>query len=162
MTKIRRSNDFRSGCRGGYSTTFVLMTETLAPSQVLCVIDFSESTERALKSAINLAMKGCDQVMILYPYRLTSFEKMEDIVSMKRDLDGEAMKRFQKLTYLLEIANLRYQFRSEVGFLQDRILEHLRKHSIHSVVITRALAGSDREAINELISNIKIPLTIVP
>ncbi len=87
---------------------------------------------------------------------------MEDLGKVKRDIDEQAALNFKKLSHLLTNGNISYDFRSEVGFLTDRIQEHIRRSNIKMLVVNKDLAEANREAMNELTHQLEIPVIIVP
>ena len=129
---------------------------------VLCLIDFSASSENALRTAIQLAVKNAARITILYPYRLTTAVKKENLVKLKRDIDQEALRNFEKISHLLDGTNIDFDFRSEVGFLSDRIQEHLRLGNIKLIVLNKGLVDSSFEALAELVPHLQVPLILVP
>lgn len=149
------------------SFRFVVMVISATPQfnnepTVLCVIDFSTSAEKALRSAAQWAIKNNARITILHPYRLNQVVKMEDLGKVKRDIDEQAALNFKKLSHLLTNGNISYDFRSEVGFLTDRIQEHIRRSNIKMLVVNKDLAEANREAMNELTHQLEIPVIIVP
>ncbi len=129
---------------------------------VLCVIDFSASSENTLRSALQLATKNKARITVLHPYRLNQVVKKENLGKVKRDIDEEAALNFKKISHVLKKGNISYDFRSEVGFLTDRVQEHLRRSNIKLLVMNKGLADVNREALNELIHQLEIPVIIVP
>lgn len=129
---------------------------------VLCVIDFSASSENALRSAVHLASGNQTHLTVLHPYRLTQAVKKEDLVKLKRDIDEEAALNFKKMSHLLINLNVPFDFRAEVGFLTDRVQEHLRKNNVTLLVMNKHLALGSWEAFHELIDQLEIPMMIVP
>ena len=129
---------------------------------VLCVIDFSTSAEKVLQSAAQLAIKNKARITILHPYRLNQVVKKEDLGKVKRDIDEEAALNFKKMSHILTQGDIAYDFRSEVGFLTDRIQEHMRTSNIRMLVMDKGLADANREALNELTHQLEIPVILVP
>ena len=129
---------------------------------VLCVIDFTPSAEDTLKSAVQLAKKNKARITVLHPYRLNQVVKKEDLSKLKRDIDEEAALNFKKISLVINNSNIPYDFRSEVGFLSDRIQEHVRKSNIKMLVMNKDLADANRESLSELIHQLELPFIIVP
>ena len=150
-----------------HSDRFVIMPDaqnSALPGQpsVLCLVDFSGSSEEALRTSIQYAVKNAARLIILYPYRLTTSVKNENLVKLKRDIEQEALRNFEKISNLLDGTNVEYEFRSEVGFLTDRIQEQLRRNNIKIIIINKELAVQSNEALNDLIPNLTVPLIAVP
>src|SRR5258708_3218568 len=103
---------------------------------ILCVIDFSESSVKALKWAGMIAIKLSAHLTILHPYRLDQLKKKEDIVLAKKNFDIDATKKFENIAIqLFSNAAISYDFYVEVGFIQDRVQEYLRKKDILFIVL---------------------------
>ena len=129
---------------------------------ILCVIDFSESSEHALNWAAAMAMKLNSHLTVVHPYRLNQLNKKEDMILLKKSIDVDALKNFEKIAKnLLKSGSLSYDFHVEVGFIQDRIQEHSKKNEIRFMVLGKKLV-SNSEILSELMEHIEVPLVICP
>lgn len=129
---------------------------------ILCTIDFSDSSKEALKWSAGLAEKlGC-HLSILYTYRLVNKENGE-VSQMKKKIEEEAAKNFAVLEKeVLGGKGISYDFKSEVGFVDDRIEDHARKHKVSFLVIGKGILIRNKETFDELLDQLKAPLVIIP
>lgn len=137
-------------------------TASLKEPSVLCVIDFSSTSEDALRAAIPAAERNHARLMIIHPYRLNHAGSMEDQVKMKRAIEEESRQNFRKLSHVLNDVTIPFDFRPEIGFLTDRVQEHLKKANIILLIMSRELAKASRESLMELLPQIDIPILIIP
>ena len=135
--------------------------------QILCVIDFTESSGKVLEVAARIA-KACNaHLIVLFPFRLIQNSHPGDLPSLKRKLETEARERFHKLQESIPNGDdLPMEFLSEIGFMADRIESHVKRNSPDMVIIgqPQTLAANDIKSFNlqNLIANSKIPFVIVP
>lgn len=128
---------------------------------IICTTDFSDSSKEALKWSIRLATKLGSRLTILYTYRL--FKQNDEIIQAKRKIDEEALRDFSVLEQeLLAGSGIEYDFKTEVGFIADRIAEHLKKNKLSFLVISKGMSIRNRETFDDLLAKLKIPLVIVP
>ncbi|MBS1681004.1 MAG: universal stress protein [Bacteroidetes bacterium] len=129
---------------------------------ILCVIDFTEPSKDALRCAVSLAKKLNDPLSILFTYRL--LQPMEgEAVKMKKQIELDALKKFSDLEKeFLSDAGVAYDFKTEVGFLTDRVKEHAKKIKIDFLVVGKKLNTLQKQSIEELVENLNRPLIIVP
>jgi len=100
---------------------------------------------------------------ILHPYRLNQLDKKEDMVGVKKKLDLDAAKNFELLTGgLLKNKKVSFDFRAEVGFIQDRVQDYARRNNILFLVIGFNLATGNKEILEEVVKEIEAPLVVVP
>jgi len=138
------------------------MKET-GESSILTVIDSSESSKEVLKWAVTLAEKLNVHLTILHPYRLNQVDKKEDMVGVKKRLEQDATKNFELVAHdLFNTQKISFDFRAEVGFIQDRIEDYARRNNILFFVIWFNLIEGNEEILKEIESEIKIPLMVVP
>ena len=128
---------------------------------ILCTTDFSESSKEALKWSISLAKKLGSSLTILYTYRL--FKQNGEAVAMKKKMEEEATRNFKQLEKeMLQGTGIIYNFKTEVGFVSDRVEDHAKKNSISFLVMGKNMTTGNKETFEELVGHIKIPLVIVP
>lgn len=128
---------------------------------ILCATDFSESSLEALKWAVDLAKKLDSHLTILYAYRL--FQLNGEAVELKKKMDTEAKENFERLEKeLLSDAGIYYDLKIEVGFIDDRIEEHLKKNKASFLVIGKGLTIRNKDTFDDLITHLHLPLVIVP
>jgi len=132
------------------------------PKSILCAIDFSESSLNALKWAAELSAKFNTHLTVLYPYRLLQATK-EDVIDVKKKNEELAARKFAALENdYLNGKVVSFDFTAEVGFLADRIEDHLRKNSILMMVIGKNMNSSSTENLDDLISHVKVPVVVIP
>ncbi len=86
---------------------------------------------------------------------------MEGTPASKRELEREAVLKFEQMAQgLLVSSRVPFDFRSEIGFLRDRIAEFAKKHDLALVVMDSQMARV--ESFQELLAELKVPLVIVP
>jgi hypothetical protein len=130
---------------------------------ILCVIDFSESSKKALQWAIANANAHKSHLTVLYPYRLTRAQYGESAIAMRKKIEDEALKNFGLLEKdLLLNGKISYDFKSEVGFLADRVEEHTKNHPVSFMVIDKNIRAGNKESFDDLVENTQIPLVIIP
>ncbi len=129
---------------------------------ILCAIDFSESSVNALKWAAEFSSRFKCHLTVLYPYRLLATTK-EDVIKVKKENEEIAIRKFTSLeTDYLNGKVMSFDFSAEVGFLADRIEDHLRKNSILILVIGKHMNSSSQENLDDLINKVKVPVVVVP
>lgn len=128
---------------------------------ILCATDFTDASKNALKWSIQLAKQSSKHLTILYTYRI--LKQNGDIFSMKRRMDDEGLKNFKALEKeLLDGTGVSYEFKTEIGFVDDRIEEHVKKNNISFLVLGKNMTLRNKESFDELIENLQTPLVIIP
>jgi len=129
---------------------------------ILCTIDFSDASRQALAWAIGIAQELNLHLTILYTYRLSQ-PPDGNVVQLKKKLEEEAVQKFALLENdVLRGRILSYDFKTEVGFMADRIENHTRKNSISFVVMDKNMGAANKEMLDDLLEHIQAPLVIVP
>ena len=129
---------------------------------ILCVVDFSETSNRALSWAVKMARCLNAHMTVLYTFRLLQ-SKNGEVLSMKRQKEEEAVIQFNTLEKNLLLGKqVSYDFKTEVGFFTDRIEDYTTKNSIELLVIGKTMTEGNKETFEELIKNLQIPLAIIP
>jgi hypothetical protein len=131
-------------------------------SSVLVLTDFSDASKEALRWAGHLANYHNAKLKVLYPYRLTQLEGKDDLFETKKNIETEAKSNFTRVAENVFNDGQRFDFSAEVGFLNDRVYSHTRKSEVLVVVISKRMASTNREALNELLDKLHTPLLIVP
>jgi len=130
---------------------------------ILCVIDFSESSKKALEWAVENARTYQSHLTVLYPYRLNHLKNGENIMALRRKIEDEANQNFKILENdLLLNKHISYDFKTEVGFVADRVEEHSKNHPINFLVIDKSIRTSNKESFDDLMENMQVPLVIIP
>jgi nucleotide-binding universal stress UspA family protein len=135
--------------------------------QILCAIDFSESSIHALRWANKIALGTGAHLSVLYSYRLIQTGKVADILSFKRRMEEENRRRFAEIeqTALEGQATLR-SFILEIGFYSDNIENFVRKNPSTLVVLSEELANAiydhKGQTLLHFLKTLNVPLLIVP
>ena len=130
---------------------------------ILCFIDFSETSAKTLEWTVNMALTLHAHVTIVHPYRLNNSNLKADMVLVNKRIVLEAAENFDKITpRLLKEKAVTYDFRSEVGFLNDRVLEHTKKNKTRLLVMGSNLASGNMEMLKALMEDLSVPLVIIP
>ncbi len=130
---------------------------------IICVVDFSESSQNTLQTAADLSAQYHSHLTVLYPYRLLQTNRGEDLVDLKKRKEAEAATKFAALEKsVLKGKDVSFDFSSEIGFITDRIESRTRKIPVQFLVIGKSLLMANRESFEELISHLASPLIIVP
>jgi len=128
---------------------------------ILCATDFSISSREAIKWSIRLAEKLKTHLTILYTYRL--LKQNGEALDFKRKMESDAIKNFGLLkAELLSGTTVSFDFKIEVGFIDDRIEEHSRNNKISFLVMGKSMTVRNKEIFDELIDHLHTPLVIVP
>ncbi len=78
-------------------------------------------------------------------------------------MEEQALSSFSAIEKeLLTNKGLSYEFKSEVGFVTDRVEDHVKKETIHLLVVSKSMSTQSKEIFEELIDQIRVPLVIVP
>jgi nucleotide-binding universal stress UspA family protein len=130
-------------------------------NEILCTIDLSDSSKEALKWSVRLAKKLKSPLTILYTYRL--FKQNGQGAALKKIMEEEAAKKFAAFeTEFLKDSGIPYHFKTEVGFVEDRIEEHARTHKVSFLVMGNDVRKTINDSFDDLVSEVHIPLVIVP
>ncbi len=132
------------------------------PSSILCSIDLSSSSKPAIQWAIKIAQQLNVQLTILYTFRLLHYRNGE-VLLLKKKMEDEAQEQF--LSYEKELLigkGISYDFKTEVGFVADRIEDHAKKNTLCFVVMNKNVSVNGKEIIDELIEHIHVPVLLVP
>jgi len=132
------------------------------PKAILCTIDFSHPSRQVVRWAVTLAREFKAHLTLLYTYRLIHV-KGEEALKLKKKMEDEALLNFGSLEKeMLNGTGISYDFKTEVGFIADRVEEHVRKNSIDFLVMNKNISQESKEAFDELVEHTQIPVIIVP
>ncbi len=166
MTKIRFGFDQCNRPTGKCSPKFVerkLLQIRFMAKSIICVVDFSESSQNALQTAADLSAQNHTHLTVLYPYRLLQTSRGEDLMDLKKRKEAEAASKFAVLEKsVLKGKDVSFEFSSEIGFITDRIESRTRKLPIQFLVIGKSLLMANKESFEELLTHLASPLIIVP
>jgi hypothetical protein len=137
--------------------------------QILCVIDFSESSQKILEVAARIAIAWKAHLMVLFPYRLIDYGYEGSLATLKMKLETEAREKFNSLKNKLPGAEtLSFEFQPEIGFISDRIKAHVSKDKdiIDLVIVGQEQTSPNNDSkgfnLQNLLTNSKLPIVIVP
>ena len=131
-------------------------------SAIICTTDFSESSREALRWSIEMAKKMGSHLTVLHTYRLIK-QNDESAIPQKKKIEEDAMKSLALLEqeFLYE-SGIEYDVKIEVGFVDDRIAEHVKSHQISFLVIDKGMGLRNKETFDDLVRQLQIPLVIIP
>lgn len=136
-------------------------TDMMMTNGILYATDFSDSSQEALEWAVRLAKRLNCHLTVLYTYRL--IKQYGEVLFIKKKMEEEGLRKFKALEKeFLEGAGISYDFKIEVGFVDDRIEEHTRKNKISFLVMGKNMSIRNKESFDELVENLQAPLVIVP
>jgi len=128
---------------------------------IVCVIDFSESSKETVRWAVKLVKKLKSHLTILYTYRL--FKQNGEAIPLKEKMEKEATKNFAELEkQILTGAGIEYDFKTEIGFIDDRIAEHLKNNKLSFLVVGKGMSLQNKETFDDLLKKLQVPLVVVP
>jgi len=137
--------------------------------QILCVIDFTESSKKVFDVAAKIAIACKAHLTVLFPYRLIDHGYEGDLGSLKHKLETDATEKFNNLRNSLPNGDaFSYEFQPEIGFTADRIKAHVNKdkQSIDMVIVGQEQTDSNNDSkgfnLQNLITNSQLPFVIVP
>jgi endonuclease IV len=137
-----------------------MFVSTIMANGIVCTTDFSESSLGALKWSIESAKRLGAHLTILHTYRLN---QNGEAISLKRKLDEEAIKNFAEVERQhLAGSGIRYNFKTEIGFVDDRVEEHLKSNKISFLVMGKGMSLHHKESFDDLLKQLQIPLVIIP
>jgi nucleotide-binding universal stress UspA family protein len=134
--------------------------------QILCAIDFSESSAPALQWAGKLAKASGANLAVLYSYRLLQTGKLNDIVSFRRKTEEDSRKKFVQMEKAVLNGEVPSTFITEIGFYSDNIENFIRKNPMTLVVLSEVMANliydHKGQSLIHFLKALRVPLLIVP
>jgi len=136
-------------------------------NDILCAVDFSESSMDALQWTFDEAVKTQSKVTIMFCYRLIAEFTDGATIDLKYKIEEAAKRKFREF----ELRNLNglpvtYKFVMEVGFYHFRIEMFLQKNPVGLLVIGGSIVENFDEYKNlgfeKFIKQVQIPVVIVP
>ncbi len=130
-------------------------------SAIVCITDFSPSSNLALRWSVAMAEKIKAHLTVLHTFRLLHTNGLG--MQMKLRQEEQANKDFSVIEKSLLMGHpITYEFKTEVGFIADRIEDLERKNPIDLIVLSEKIRENNKEIFDELLQRIKMPLTIIP
>lgn len=128
---------------------------------ILCAIDFSDTSKDVLRWSVELAQKLNEHLTVLYTYRL--LHRNGGALEMKKKMESDALKNFSILEKdLLLNKGVPYDFKSEVGFVADRVKDHAEKNEVEFLVIGKSSNAATTESLEDIMEKTQVPLVVVP
>ncbi|MEI9921361.1 MAG: universal stress protein [Bacteroidota bacterium] len=132
-------------------------------TSILCVIDLTEASKDALLAALDIASSTKSKLTVLYPYRLNQPRSVPDVTQWKKSIEIDATDSFSRMTNtMFSDSDVLWDFKPEVGFVDDRVEAYSEKHDVGVVVMSNQLARTSDGAFLETLEKLKCPLLIVP
>lgn len=132
-------------------------------ASILCVIDFTDASKDALQEAIKIAGALKLRLTVLYPYRLNQPVKVPDRALWKKSIEQDATESFTRMTSnLFKETNVLWDFKPEIGFLDDRVEVYTETHAVRLVVMSSELACKSGDTFCDILESLTTPLLIVP
>ncbi len=136
--------------------------ETDLKKEIICTVDFSESSKEALKWSVSLATLLRSHLTILFTYRLMNSHD-EEAVETKKKIEEAAFQKFIALKKdVLEGHDISYDFKVEVGFVSNRVKHYAIKHGVSFLVMGNKMNSINKESFDELAESLQVPLVIIP
>lgn len=86
----------------------------------------------------------------------------DEAVGLKKKMEAQAIDHFSQLEKeILEGSGITYEFKSEVGFVAQRIEELIKKQPIDFLIIDKRIPGN-KEVLDELLSKVHVPIIVIP
>jgi nucleotide-binding universal stress UspA family protein len=135
--------------------------DTDMTNPILYATDFPDASSKALEWAVRLAKQLNSHLTILYTYRL--LKQNGEILLIKKKMEDEGLTKFKALEkQLLQGTGVSYDFRTEVGFIDDRIEEYTKMNKISFLVIDKNMSTRNKESFDGLVGKLHSPLVLVP
>jgi hypothetical protein len=134
---------------------------------ILCAVDFSDSSIDALRWAVELARRTGSKLTIMFCYRLITGIHNEGTIDLKKSMEHEAWSKFNEVEKLVLMGQpFQYAFITEVGFYHLRIEMFLRTHPVRVLVVGNSIVRNFDEdthlGFGQFLRLSKIPVVIVP
>jgi hypothetical protein len=129
---------------------------------VLCTTSFPQASRHTLEMAAQLAKDQHAHLTVLFTYRLNQ-QKNGEAVGVKKETERDAAAYFAILEKeVLKGMGIPYNFRTEIGFMTDRIRANMLETPVDFVVIDKAVNIENKDSFSELLDRLNIPVLIVP
>lgn len=134
--------------------------------RILYPTDFSENSVKAMEYAVKVSQANNAELIILYTYRLINNGHSDDIVH-RNNLTELGRNEFEKVdNAFLGSSGVNYTFRSEVGFIVDRILANTVENNVDLVIlcddVNKKIESKAEKGQEKLMKRINCPVMLVP
>jgi hypothetical protein len=133
---------------------------------ILCAIDFNDSSNHALRWAIQMANCSKASLTVQYSYRLIP-GKSESVLGFRKKTEEEARQRYKEMITNVKDCNVTdSDFISEIGFYSDNIENFIRKNPVTMVIMSQTLCHTiyDHKGLssNDFIKGLSVPIMVIP
>jgi nucleotide-binding universal stress UspA family protein len=133
---------------------------------ILCALDFSEASENIVKQALEMAAQKGNMLVVLYAYRLIQ-PKGETIADYRNKIEKQARGNFEAIINGLNVnSTVPVDFRTEIGFVSDRIEAYATDNEVDLIVMGQHLAHSINEhrgdTFDTFLETVQRPVLVVP
>jgi len=133
---------------------------------ILCALDLTPSSKHSMRVALEMANQYKTKVIGLFAYRLVQ-PATGTVSDYRKSVEKQAKDDFEQMIRQMNFnGSVNYEFRSEIGFLTDRIDDYLHKSEVGMLVMSQDMADSINEhkglSLQHFIHSLKVPLLIVP
>lgn len=133
-------------------------------SYILCAFNLGEEADEAVRSAGALGAILNVPVMLLCSYRLIQSKASEEVQVIKKSYENLAAEKLKQIHRNQPAIKL--SFRSEIGFLSDRVESFVKTQKVKFLVISNETASALYEqkglTVTEFVDKTGVPLVIVP
>lgn len=133
---------------------------------ILCIIDLRSEASKVLEVAASVAQLTRSRLIIVFPYRLLNAKKGNDLLRQKYWLESDAREKFSALKKKIFKQQLQYEFFPELGFVPDRVEDHLSRDNVDLIVIGNRqvyeFLADNGISIQDFSRQMNIPLLVVP
>lgn len=137
--------------------------EEAIDGELLCIVDFKEESSYVLHAAIKIAAASHAQLTVLYPYRLNQVRSVPEVGQWKKSIDSDAKNNFTRMTdTLLKEYNIECEFKSEVGFVNDRVSAHMEHHRVGMIIVGKQMVMTNRESMSTMFDRLDCPFLVIP
>lgn len=133
--------------------------------EFLCAVDFSESSKRALTTAMDVAIQYDSLLTVCHNYRLLPNRNETEVQEFKNLMENKARTQFEAMEPLLKSGSISYRFMTYIGFLGDGIRMMHRKNPLGLLVISQELLreiSEHEEGFSYFLEKVPVPALIVP
>ena len=119
-----------------------------------------------MRAALEMAHQYKTKVIGLFAYRLVQ-PASGTVSDYRKSVEKQARDEFQQMIQQMHFnGSVNYEFRSEIGFLTDRIDDYLQKSEVGMLIMSQDMADSINEhkglTLQHFLHSLKVPLLIVP
>lgn len=134
---------------------------------ILCAIDLSDSSDHVVEVASKMASNLSEHLTVLFSYRLNQSINEADVFLNKKEVEKKALEKFKNFEQNFMINGITsYEFRSEIGFLSDRLDSYKKRNDIDMLIIGQHLAQVNVDhkdsGLDNFLTNLQIPILVIP